>query len=145
MRKTFVLSLAVVSGLLLGGCGLMGMPAFYSDIMGNQYYQSGQTTDPGGKVVTGQACWHSYVGVYAAGDASVAQALADAGVDNTKNLKNIVVDHKIFAIGPFYMEYCTIVTATVYGSGGGGMAQPAPATEQPASTNTGENQGESNF
>jgi len=127
-RSVLLCALVVIGAPLICSCAMVGGgPAFYSDIMGNNYYQAGATTEGGGKVVTGQACWKSYVGIYAGGDASVAQALADAGVQNTSVLKNIVVDHKIYAIGPFYMEYCTVVTATV--QGGGGMAEPAPVAE----------------
>ena len=139
MKKSLLLCAIVVLGApLLASCAMMGGgPAFFSDIVGNSYYQPGATTEAGGKVVTGQACWKSYVSVYASGDASVAQALADAGVQNTSVLKNIVVDHSIFAISGIYMKYCTVVTATVQG----GMAEPAPAPEPAADDGGGDDSG----
>ena len=123
MKKAWVVAV-LASALLLGGCYA---PAFYSDIQGNNYAQPGALTSSGGKVLTGTSCWNSYVGIVALGDASVAAALKNAGVDPTKPIKNMVVDHKVFAIGPFYTEYCTVVTVTAEGGGGGGGAAAAPA------------------
>jgi len=132
MAKRILMCVAAVLTLaiFLPSCG-GGLSGFiYTDLRANNYFDSGAVTNAGGKVVTGQACAQSYVGMYAGGDASVAQALADAGVDNTKPLKNIVVDHKLFSILGLYVEYCTVVTATVEGGGGGGgYSAPAPAPE----------------
>jgi hypothetical protein len=113
-------------------------PAFYADIQGNNYAQPGALTTSGGKILTGTACWTSYVGIVALGDASVAMALKNAGVDPTKPIKNMIVDHKVFAIGPFYTEYCTVVTVTAEGGGGGGGGSAAAAAPSDASASAGE-------
>lgn len=122
MNRSLVV-IVVALGLVAGGCYA---PAFYADIQENQYAQPGAVTTAGGQVKTGTACFQSYVGIVALGDASVAAALKNAGVDHTKPVKNLVVDRKVFAIGPFYMEICTVVTVTVDGSSAGGAAA-APA------------------
>jgi len=123
MGKGWVV-VVLASALLFGGCLA---PAFYSDIQGNDYAQPGAVTSAGGKVLTGTSCWTSYVGIVALGDASVATALKNAGVDPTKPVKNMIVDHKVYAIGPFYMEYCTVVTVTA--EGGGSAAASSAASE----------------
>lgn len=128
MGKGWVVAV-LASVLLVSGCYA---PAFYADIQGNDYAQPGALTTSGGKVLTGTSCWESYVGIVALGDASVAAALKNAGVDPTKPIKNMVVDHKVWAIGPFYTEYCTVVTVTAEGGGGGGGAAAAPAAASDA-------------
>ena len=125
--------------LLAGGCVA---PAFYSDIQGNNYAHPGAVTTSGGKVATGTACWTSYVGIVAIGDASVAAALQNAGVDTTKPVKNMVVDHKVFAIGPFYTEYCTVVTVTTQGGASGGAAAAAPSAPAGGGDESGDKSGE---
>ena len=131
----FLVIAALACALFSGACYA---PAFYADIQGNNYAQPGALTSEGGSVLTGTACWTSYVGIVALGDASVAKALKDAGVDPTKPIKNMIVDHKVFAIGPFYTEYCTVVTVTAEGGGGGGGASAAAAAPSDASASAGE-------
>ncbi len=135
---TGVLACAV----LFAGCLA---PAFYADIKGNNYAQPGALTSSGGTVLTGKSCWNSYVGVYAAGDASVAAALKNAGVDPTKPIKNLIVDNTVFAIGPFYVEYCTVVTVTVAGAGGGGSAAAPPAKAESKADSGEKSSGDSSF
>jgi len=120
---TGVLACAV----LFAGCLA---PAFYADIKGNNYAQPGALTSSGGTVLTGKSCWNSYVGIVALGDASVAAALKNAGVDPTKPVKNLIVDNTVWAIGPFYVEYCTVVTVTTEGAGGGGSAAAPSAKSE---------------
>ncbi len=138
MKKSFLLIFASCA-VLFSGCLA---PAFYADIKGNEYAQPGAVTSDGGKVLTGSACWNSYVGIVALGDASVATALKNAGVDPTKPVKNLIVDHKVYTIGPFYMEYCTVVTVTAEGGGDSGSSatDSAGSNESSASSTEGKSE-----
>ncbi len=133
MRKLCVAA-ALAVGLLVAGCYA---PAFYADIQDNQYAVPGSVTSAGGVVKTGTACFESYVGIVALGDASVAAAMKNAGVDHTKPVKNLVVDRKVWAIGPFYMEICTVVTVTVEGAGASSAAAEPAASSGSEAKKTG--------
>lgn len=133
MKKSLLLVFASCS-LIFGGCLA---PAFYADIQGNEYAHPGAVTSSGGKVLTGSSCWNSYVGIVALGDASVASAMKNAGVDPTKPVKNLIVDHKVYAIGPFYMEYCTVVTVTVEGGSSTSSSAPEASASEGASSDEG--------
>ncbi len=135
-----LIACVLASAVLFAGCLA---PAFYSDIKGNSSAQPGAFTSSGGTVVTGKSCWNSYVGIYAAGDASVAAALRNAGVDATQPVMNLIVDHTVFAIAPFYVEYCTVVSVTTGGAGSGGTAKASSATPEGKTEGKAASKGES--
>ncbi len=137
MKKSLLL-VFVSCSMIFGGCLA---PAFYADIRGNEYANPGAVTSSGGKVLTGSSCWNSYVGIVALGDASVASAMKNAGVDPTKPVKNLIVDHKVYTIGPFYMEYCTVVTVTT--EGGGSNSVTPGTSESAAESSDGDKSGKS--
>lgn len=99
-------------------------PAFYADLHGHEAAAPAAFKKPGGNVLTGKACWNSYVGIVALGDASVDAALKAAGVDPLKPVKNLIVDHSLWTIGPFYQEYCTVITVSSPDSESTDMSPP---------------------
>lgn len=113
MKK--VLALLATAALLIAiGCGSLGpVGGLYTGVKGPMGFTTGETTNPGGSAITGEACAMSILGLIAIGDWSVDGALKAAGAEG-KTLKNVSVDSRTMSIlGFVYGNYCTRVTAQV--------------------------------
>lgn len=113
-RKVYIImkniaSLGMIIGLssLLGACAfgpVAGKPSggavIYSDV---QFNERTEENTVGTKVGTG--CTTNILGVYASGDASVANAAKSAGITKIAS-----VDGKATNILTFYSTYCVVVT-----------------------------------
>lgn len=100
MKKLVVL--VVLAGLATG-CGVIpasGLLATTTKVPGWYYGDD----NPTGASKTGQACLSNYLMLFATGDASIAQAMANG------NIKNVsTIDHSVESYLFLYARYCTIV------------------------------------
>jgi hypothetical protein len=112
--KKIALILAALMMLSTAGCASIG-PAglIFTGTKNPGEFDAGETTNPGGSEITGEACAMSVLGLIAVGDWSVDGALKAAGAEG-KTLKNVSVDHRVLSIiGPIFAQFCTRVTAQV--------------------------------
>jgi len=114
-RVPILLLAILLSGLLMGGCGMMMGPPpglLYSDIDSNKHFDSGTSSSPAGSWVNGKSCSHSVLFLVSWGDAGLDAALEEADIKG-RPMRNVTVDHNLMNILPFYVRYCTKVSAYV--------------------------------
>lgn len=114
--KIFKAAIATLSLTTLVGCaGSASLPpsgVIFSSFSGPGQFTTGETTNPGGTAISGEACANSILGLVATGDYSIDAALKNAGAEG-KTLKNVAVDGSFTTILGLYSTYCTKVNARV--------------------------------
>ena len=115
MKKVLAF-VAVAAFLVTVGCGaVLGGPSggLFQSTKNPGQFTTGQTTNPGGSAITGEACAMTILGAIALGDWSIDAALKAVGAEG-KTLKNVAIDTSVMAIlGVAYAKHCTVVTAQV--------------------------------
>ncbi len=113
MKKVLAF-VAVAAFLVTVGCAMAPVGGIYTNVKHPGTFTTGQTTNPGGSAITGEACAMSIFGLIAMGDWSIDAALSAAGAEG-KTLKNVAIDHPTMTIMGMYGKFCTTVSAQVAG------------------------------
>ena len=101
--KKILLASAIAAAATLSGCASASAPLtgiLYSDV---NYPITATASESGSK--TGEASATSILGIYASGDASVAEAAKNGGISKVKT-----VDVKATSILGIYAKYTVVVT-----------------------------------
>lgn len=101
LKFAAILSVTLFFVGCMGPTPLQGL--FFADTKYPGYYEGVSEEGPGSKV--GQATMTSYLGVYAAGDASIKAACEAAGITDIKT-----VDHHFTSVLGFIQTWTTEVT-----------------------------------
>lgn len=107
MKKVLAF-LTVAAFLVSVGCA----GGLFASVKTPGSFQTGETTNPGGSAISGEACSMQILGAIWLGDYSIDSALKAAGAEG-KTLKNVAIDHPILNILGLYGKACTTVSAQV--------------------------------
>jgi hypothetical protein len=112
-RIAVALTLAFAAAVTLTGCSAIPpVGVVFTSVGSPGHFATGETTNPGGSVISGESCATSILGLAAFGDYSIDAALKAAGAEG-QTLKNVAVDGSTFSILGLYVKACTTVNAHV--------------------------------
>jgi hypothetical protein len=101
MHRILSLVLALVGSLGLSACAVVVSPvgngALFTDVRGPVQVQNGVAP-----AKLGRACAHNVVGLVAYGDASIAAARKQGGIEQVAS-----IDHDSFSVLSLYSRFCT--------------------------------------
>jgi hypothetical protein len=101
MNGTWASGLAVIGLFFLSSCAVVFSPvgngALFTDVRGPLQAQNGVAPSK-----LGRACAHNIVGLVAYGDASIAAAKKQGGIEQIAS-----IDHDSFSVLSLYSRFCT--------------------------------------